>query len=192
MDMIYMAFNCQLTNVVTFHPMIAADNENASMGDDVGIYHENVGHKYNPAYYLSHAGFLFDQLLYLVNLMNSTQESNGLSMLDNSLIVVVTDDGCSTHSHQDMGVITFGSLGGKIKTGNFVNYQRTDARLVDISSDNGRYSYNIGRPYNGIFTTILNALNIPNSGYGVFPATAPEYSQFLTATARASSLPIIS
>lgn len=190
-DMIYMAFNCQLTNVVSFSPMIAADNENASMCDDVGIYHTNVGHRYNPEYYLSHKGFLFDQLLYLVNLMDATRESNGLSMLDNSLIVVVSDDGSATHSHQDMGVVTFGSLGGKIKTGNFINYQRTDSPQIVSKSDNGSFTYSLGRPYNSIFTTILNALNIPNTGYGLFPSSATDYAQFITAAARASSLPIL-
>lgn len=191
MDMIYMAFSCQLTNVVAFHPMIAADNENAAMRDDVGIYHENVGHKYNPNYYLSHKGFLFDQLLYLVNMMESTKESNGLSMLDNSLVVVVSDDGCATHSHQDMGVVTFGSLGGTIKTGNFINYQRTDSPIFSNGSDNGRYDMSLGRPYNSFFTTILNALKIQNSGYGLFPSSSANYAQFLTAAAKAASLPVL-
>ncbi len=192
LDMIYMAFNCQLTNVVSFFPMIAADNENAAMGDDVGIYHENVGHKYNPEYYLAHKGFLFDNLMYLVNLMDSTKESNGLSMLDNSLIVVVSDDGCATHSYRDLGAITFGSLGGTIKTGNFINFQRTDAPLIDGGSDNGRYFYNLGRPYNSLFTTILNALKISNSGFGIYPTSSTNYAPFITASAKAASLPILS
>lgn len=197
MDLIYMAFNCQLTNLAVFHPVVAAEDRPLSMGDGLvggDIYHQLAGHNHVVADYLKYKGFVFDQLLYLLNKMDATRESNGLTMLDNSLVVVVSNDACAEHSSEDIPVITFGGLGGTIKTGNYINYQRTDAPLRTGSlSSTPRYSYqyNLGRPYNSFFTTLLNALKIPHSGFGEYANLDSSYSPLLTSAAKQASLPIL-
>lgn len=194
MDLIYMTFNCQLTNVAVLHPIIAADNEALPMGDDTGDkYHQIAGHNHQISDYLKYKGFIFDNILYLAKKMDSIKESNGLSMLDNSLIAVVSNDACGVHSTQDIPVITFGSLGGTLKTGNFINYQRTDAPLNQLGGQDGyRYSYNLGRPYNSFFTTVLNALKISHSGFGEYYNVSNAYSQFISTAGKQASLPILS
>lgn len=199
MDLIYMAFNCQLTNIVTFHPVCASDDSRRPMADDISgdIYHSEVGHLHKVPEYLKYKGFIFDHLVYLLNKMDATKESNGLSMLDNSLVIVVSNDGCSTHSDMDMAAVTFGGLGGLIKTGNYINYARTDTPQITFSFDGSagqtgyRYVGNYGRPYNSLFTTLLNALKIPHSGFGEYASSNSTYAPFTTATSKQVSLPIL-
>lgn len=202
LDQIYMAFNCQLTNVAYIHPVVAYDTGNWDMGDSGNdAYHQMAGHKHDVPNYLKYKGWVFDQLLYLLSLMDSTKESNGLSMLDNSLVVVISNDACSIHSYQDIPVITFGSLGGTIKTGHYINYQRPAAKQETgtLEIPNGSdtigyyytYKYNLGRPLNSLYTTVLNALKITNNGFGNYVDSGNQYSEFTTASAKKLSLPIL-
>lgn len=205
LDLIYMALNCQLTNMVVMHPVVAFDSGSWHMGDTGNdVYHQMAGHHYQVADYLKYKGWIFDQLLYLLNMMESTRESNGLTMLDNSLVVVISNDACGVHSYQDIPVITFGSLGGAIKTGNYINYQvaglgnQKGGYLDYVPKGSGpggtyytTYNYTLGRPLASFHTTVLNALGIPNSGFGDYSGLGSNYSQFLTAAAKAASLPLL-
>jgi hypothetical protein len=198
LDQIYMAFNCQLTNIATLHPVVAAFEDGIlCMGDAPNDnYHQMAGHKlpseYTAARYLRAKTWIFDQVLYLVNLMESTRESNGLTMLDNSLVVVITNDGMSVHSTLDMPVITFGSLGGAIKTGNYINYQRTGLPVMNVGGwDTGPgHTITRGHLLNSFHTTILNALKIPHTGFGNYGA-ATNYAEFVTAAGKQANLPIL-
>ncbi len=204
LDQIFMSFLCQLTNMAVFHPVVAYDTGNFEMGDGGNdVYHQMAGHNYEPDKYLRYNGWVYDQLLYLLNLMEGTRESNGLTMLDNSLVVVLSNDACGVHSYQDFPVVTFGSLGGLIKTGNYINYQRTNmptlvgGHLSTVPSPNAageyyyKYNYQLGRPLGSFHTTLLNVLKIPHSGFGDYSDPNGNYSQFTTAAAKQESLPIL-
>lgn len=204
MDEVYMILSCQLTNVVSMQPCNGDDSgtlftDGNSISD---IYHQLAGHHHDVPRYLPAKSWIMDQILYLANLMNSRVESNGLTMLDNSLIVVVSNDGCGVHSSVDMPVITFGSLGGLVKTGNYINYQRPDARqgtseleLVNAPDAAGnyyyRYNYNLGRPLGSLYTTLLNVLGIPHTGFGEYHDPASNYSAFTSAAGKQANLPIL-
>lgn len=204
LDLIYMAFNCQLTNMATFHPVVAYDTGLWHMGDGSNDeYHQMAGHHYEPERYMTYKGWVFDQLLYLLNKMDATTESNGRSMLDNSLVVVISNDGLGVHSSQDIPVITFGTLGGKIKAGNYINYQVTTNPLINGNSLNyvpapnaqGEYyypySYRLGRPLSSFYTTLLNVLGIPHSGFGNYTGFGSSYSSFISAAGKQANLPIL-
>lgn len=203
MDLTYMAFNCQLTNMAVLQPYFAADGGGFETDDTTGnaTYHQTVGHHYDPPEYLKYKGFIMDHLLYLLNLMENTKEANGLSMLDNSLVVVNSNDGCSIHSSWDMPVITFGSLGGLIKTGNYINYQRTNTPSfigsLDLYNGNDEigyrkdYTYQLGRPLGSFYVTLLNALGIANSGFGEYSNVDGNYGEFVSAANRVKNLPIL-
>lgn len=203
LDEVYMALACQLTNVVTLQPVNADDA--ATLVTDGGaneVYHQMAGHHHDLPRYLPAKTFLFDQLLYLLNRMDSTQETNGRSMLDNSLVVVVSNDGCGTHSSWDMPVVTFGSLGGRLRTGNYINYQRPTAPsltssldLVNAPDAAGRYRYdyelNLGRPLGQFYATVLNVLGIPHSGFGEYTDPDGHYAAFTSSSGRRASLPVL-
>jgi Protein of unknown function (DUF1552) len=202
MDEVYMALNCQLTNMVSIQPYHAdGTGELTTDGGASEIYHQLAGHHHDVPKYLPAKSWIFDQLLYLLNKMNSNVESNGRTMLDNSLVVVLSNDGCGIHSSWDMPVITFGSLGGLLKTGNYINYQRVDgpARVGSLDLVNGsdalgyryEYNYNLGRPLGSFYNTLLNVLKIPHSGFGEYYDAVGNYKNFTTAAAKQQSLPII-
>ena len=203
MDEVYMALSCQLTNIVTLQPYNAEPDGVmvTDGGEQNDIYHQLAGHQYDPPRYLPAKTWIMDQILYLANKMDSVVESNGLTMLDNSLIVVLSNDGMSLHSNWDWPVITFGSLGGLIKTGNYVNFQRPNAPQFtgsldliggnDITGYRHEYLYNLGRPLGSLYTTILNCLGISHSGFGEYVDPDGNYSAFTTAAAKQSKLPVI-
>ncbi len=66
--------------------------------------------------------FHMEQFAYLIQRMDGIQESNGTSLLDNTLFTYGSGlgDG-STHQYNDLPVIVAGSGGGKFKTGQHVN-----------------------------------------------------------------------
>ena len=66
--------------------------------------------------------FHMEQFAYLIQRMEGIQESNGTSLLDNTLFTYGSGlgDG-STHQYNDLPVIVAGSGGGKFKTGQHVN-----------------------------------------------------------------------
>ena len=204
MDEIYMILGCQLTNVVSIQPCNGDDSgtlftDGNSISD---VYHQMAGHHHDVPRYLPAKTWIMDQILYLANLMNSKTESNGLTMLDNSLIVVLSNDGCGTHMSEDIPVITFGSLGGLIKTGNYINYQRPEAPqsyasldLINAPDSKGnyvyRYNYNLGRPLGSLYTTLLNVLGIPHSGFGEYHDPSGNYAAFTSAAGKQANLPVL-
>ncbi len=204
MDLVFMAMNCQLTNVFTLQPYHCSDDGSLQTdgNGESDVYHQLAGHHYDPPKYLPAKNFILDHLLYLINKMEGTRESNGLTMLDNSLIVVISNDGCSNHSSWDIPVITFGSLGGSIKTGNYINYQRPETPsnrggldLVPAPDASGNYShiynFNYGRPLGTLYNTILNALKISHSGFGEYANPGGMYAPWTTIASRQASLPIL-
>ena len=66
--------------------------------------------------------FHMEQFAYLIQRMEGIQESNGTSLLDNTLFTYGSGlgDG-STHQYNDLPIIVAGSGGGKFKTGQHVN-----------------------------------------------------------------------
>ncbi|MDA7525049.1 DUF1552 domain-containing protein [Verrucomicrobia bacterium] len=66
--------------------------------------------------------FHMEQFAYLIQRMDGIQESNGTSLLDNTLFTYGSGlgDG-STHQYNDLPIIVAGSGGGKFKTGQHVN-----------------------------------------------------------------------
>lgn len=89
--------------------------------------------------------FHMEQYAYLIQRMDSIQESNGSSLLDNTLFTYGSGlgDG-STHQYNDLPIIVAGSGGGKIKTGQHINMPEgtplanlwlTQARALGLKMD---------------------------------------------------------
>jgi hypothetical protein len=57
------------------------------------------------------------------------------SLLDNGLVMWSQECGRITHQHSNIGLVTFGSLGGFFNTGNFVDYTNYDNMGLRRSSD---------------------------------------------------------
>jgi hypothetical protein len=66
--------------------------------------------------------FHMDQYVYMLEKMESVVESDGTTLLDNTLFTYGSGlgDG-STHQYNDLPIIVAGSGGGKFKTGQHIN-----------------------------------------------------------------------
>jgi hypothetical protein len=89
--------------------------------------------------------FHMEQFAYLIQRMDSIMESNGTSLLDNTLFTYGSGlgDG-STHQYNDLPIIVAGSGGGKFKTGQHINMPEgtplanlwlTQARVMGLELD---------------------------------------------------------
>lgn len=125
-DLMVVALQTGLTNVVTF--MVGPERW------DTPFLYESLFDKPMSHHQMSHNQkefldqllqvdrFHMEQFVYLVEKMDRIQESDGTSLLDNTLFTYGSGlgDG-ATHQYTDLPIIVAGSGGGKLKTGHHLN-----------------------------------------------------------------------
>lgn len=151
-DMITAAFACDLTRIAILN--VQHGNENVRTDNLHGNSHHEFrspspGHDATDLnYYRTQASFYFD----LVNKMDAIVEPNGETMLDNSVVLWVNTLGVGDyHRNNNIPVLMAGSAGGRIRTGQFLDYERRPSQL---EANNNRWR-NIGRPYHNLLTDIM-------------------------------------
>jgi hypothetical protein len=124
-DMIALAFQADLTRIVTF--VLANEGSNRSYGWlDVPEGHHELSHHENNAEKQAKIAkintFHVEQLAYLLEKLKSTQEEN-VSVLDNSMVVFGSGIGDGNrHNHDDLPIVLAGRCTGTIQTGRHVRY----------------------------------------------------------------------
>jgi hypothetical protein len=125
-DLMVVALQTGLTNVATF--MIGPerwDTPNQFEGlFDKPRSHHGMSHNQTKMIddLLKVDRFHMEQYVYLLERMEAIKESDGSSLLDNTLFTYGSGlgDG-STHQYNDLPIIVAGSGGGKFKTGQHIN-----------------------------------------------------------------------
>ena len=123
--MIVSAFACDLTRIAVVNVMHGTDNVRQD------YLHPNSHHEFRSpgpdhdatdlGYYQTQAQFFFD----LVEKMDAVVESNGKTMLDNSIVLWTNTLGAGDYHHNNnIPVVTAGGADGKIQTGQFLDFQR--------------------------------------------------------------------
>lgn len=88
------------------------------------------------------------------------------SLLDNSLVAVVQEHSKRGHQSWNIPVITAGSAGGILKTGQYVDYR-------DLNSGDDKEFVRFGFPANQLLANFLNALDVTPAEYEAYnPAGA--------------------
>jgi hypothetical protein len=144
--MIYLAFKCDLTRI-------------SSIGlFDVSRHHQiddSAAELYGAKYKLEFLKAVVDNLILPMKDTVDPFATNGESMLDNSLAVFHSDhEGRAVHSGASVPVITFGQLGGKVRSGYFMNF-RNDALLAK-----GRPYEQRGYPAKMLMVSIMKAMGM--------------------------------
>jgi hypothetical protein len=80
-------------------------------------------------------------------------------MLDNS-VVYFGSDSIWNHRVTDMPVILAGGLGGKLRTGHFIDYRQKPLRK--LATTGNTYA---GRPYNELLVTLLQGMGLGPADY---------------------------
>ncbi|MFO0550516.1 MAG: DUF1552 domain-containing protein [Polyangiaceae bacterium] len=173
-DVIVAAFSCDTSRIAT---MLIGDIFSNTGGD----WHQDVAHQANvdaakhELLWRSHQLFFEDVFLDLAAKLDSFTDSDGNTLLDNTLLQWTQESGPSTHDPLEMPVVTAGSAGGYLTTGSYVDYRDLEKPGAVA---NGQYlvSSNIGLLYNQWLGTVLQAMGLspseyetgPYGGYGLY------------------------
>lgn len=134
LDLIVLAFQCDLTRVITFMLENAGSNYTFNFLGLSGGHHSYSHHGTDQANYDALQAidtWEMEQLAYLLGRMKSVQEPGG-SLLDNSVVLLSSEisDG-DRHNHNNMPVIVAGRGGGAIAAGRHVRYD-TEVPLANL------------------------------------------------------------
>ncbi len=123
-DMLVLAFQTDSTRIVSF--MLAHDGSNRSFGD-IGIPegHHDISHHNNKEDLVAKVATIdrwyITQLTKFLNKMEATKDSDGQSLLHNSMIVY--GSGCADgnrHTHSNLPILLAGGGGGTLTPGRYV------------------------------------------------------------------------
>jgi hypothetical protein len=149
-------------------------------------YDEKTIHRWSHDDVDKHADVLryrYKHLARLLRTMDQVTDTDGNSLLDNSLVYATNELSDPTHakSHlRNMAVLTAGKAGGKLSTGHYLDYH--------------------GRLFNSMLITIFHALGLgPEDyqrnevvGFGDYEGYAPEwYTAYLAESERNKPLPLL-
>lgn len=126
LDMMVLAFQGDLTRVITF-PFASEGSDQTYPWADANVPHHGTSHHMgDPAKQALIAKinvFHMKQLAYLLDRLDSIEEGNG-TILDNSMIAYGSgnSDG-NRHNHDNLPVMVVGKGGGSIQTGRHVRFE---------------------------------------------------------------------
>jgi hypothetical protein len=152
-DLLVAALTCDLTRVGT---MQWSDVEakfmlgflKQSNGESLKDHHHGYQHDrgFQPEALELIYNFYAENLAYLLQRLDSVQESNG-SLLDNSLVLAVTEiQHPETHGQTNTPFILAGGAGGRLRT----------QRWLRVPS----------QPHNNLLVSVLNLFGLPNTTFG--------------------------
>jgi hypothetical protein len=110
----------------------------------------------------------------LLNGMDAVVEGNGRTLLDNSLVVVMSDMATSTtgqHTGADAPILLAGSLGGKFRTGEVIDYgdRRADPMAIKVfrigDNQGPKTTYYAGPPTNALMISIMQSFGLTASDW---------------------------
>lgn len=119
-DVIAMAFACGATRIAVY--MVKATFS------DAGDWHQGIAHQHTspgPQQIMTTAlGHAFRAtILDLAAKLDRFEDAPGTSLLDNSLVQWTQESGIFTHDTHAMTHVTFGSAGGFLKTGQYIDFR---------------------------------------------------------------------
>jgi hypothetical protein len=174
-DLATAALSAGLTNVVTITSGLGGLGPNYKGFSNMGQH--SAGHG-NPDPELGVRGteivrrahrFMAERTASLMKRLQSIPEGNG-SMLDNTLVVFMSDSAERQHSHgTQWPVVLLGGLGGRLKTGQLVSYPM-QAKLVENDYGESREQgtgYPTNPTLNRLYCTLLHAAGAPRENFNL-------------------------
>ncbi|MDD9941662.1 MAG: DUF1552 domain-containing protein [Myxococcales bacterium] len=131
-----------------------------------GDWHQDVAHQHTldgPQALLVEANqAAFENVfLRLAAALDAVEEAPGTSVLDNTLMTWSQESGEVTHDSRSAPVVTFGSAGGAIHTGQVFDYRNHNSEGV------------LGLLYSQWLASILQIMGVPRSEWQNIPNNAP-------------------
>jgi hypothetical protein len=177
MDMVRVAFACDLTRVVTFTAPVPQCPELGYPAENTfhGYAHASIdgntscGQIYSPeaeramtdldAWNAGHFAYLLQQL-------DSVPEGMG-TMLDHTAVVWLTELATPTHQHHDAMILLAGGCNGFFDLGRYVRYPRNQPNpMMDMPLT--------GPAHNRLLVSLLQAMGQPDTTWGMTDAVAAD------------------
>ncbi len=170
LDIMVVAMSCGITRLGTYHFNWKTSMDDSDLGNR---YHPNVHgicHTFNQnaqnyQSMLKWWGTALDHYAYLVRRLDQ------VGLLDKSVVVFTSDMATSTYGHHgvDKPILTAGSLGGRLRTGELISYHNLSQELNSNVAwvDNALKPYKLygGRRYNEFLITLMTAAGLSPSDY---------------------------
>ncbi len=128
MDNVVAAFACDLTRVATFQWATSQGGQQFPWlsgvdGSHHGISHDDSPDGHNKMYAIQR--WYAEQFATFIDKLKSVKEGNG-TLADNTVLVWVQElSNGASHSHDNIPLVLAGSLGGTLKTGQYLSYPGT-------------------------------------------------------------------
>ena len=161
-EVIVAAMSCGLCRIATF-------NSQDTFSEYTGDWHSDIAHQAHlpdgtaqailaAAHQVAFEGVFLD----ICQRMEAVDTGGGQTLLDDSLVVWSQESGPITHETQSMPIITAGSAGGALSTGNYVDYRDLEAAW-DID---GFHEQGVpGLLFNQWLGTVLQTMGMDPSEY---------------------------
>jgi hypothetical protein len=179
-EVVAVAFSCGATRIAAFG---LADDQR--FVDFTGEWHFDVAHYWlepqNQDLLARSYQRIFESVFLDMASRLDSEEADGLTYLDNSLLVWTQESGMSTHDPVSLPVVTAGSAAGYFRTGLSIDYRRVGhpgARFQPLVAAEPTYA---GMLYNQFLASVLQAMGMPPSeferwghkGYGLTRVEGP-------------------
>lgn len=163
-DVIAAAFICGTSRIAT---VSVVQVWNTYGGD----WHQEIAHECHSdvaaqqTVVESHRSFFEGAFLDLVRKLD-VEEENGVTVLDNTLVMWTQESGIMTHDADSVPVVTAGSAAGHFETGRFVDYRDlTNMALTDDPWTDIVYDKRPGVAYNRWLANVLQSMGIDPEEY---------------------------
>ncbi len=175
MELIRMAFACDLTRIVTFSAPVPQCPELGYPGDATfhGYAHQSIdgatscGQTFSPlaaqamtdldAWHAGHVAYLLTQL-------DSVVEGSG-TLLDHTVVVWITELATPTHLHYDAFTVLAGGCNGFFDPGRYIRYPQTVASPMPSEPL-------IGPAHNRLLVSLMQAMGQTDTTFGMTSTTA--------------------
>jgi hypothetical protein len=135
LDVVAAAFHCGASRIGVF-----GWGDTQSYSDFTGDWHHNVAHWWysDPQQAILSKSYqmVFEQaFLYLASQLDTMDDGNGQTVLDNSRLVWSQESGMETHTSTGVQVVTFGGAAGWLNTGLYCDYRNHASASISFLDD---------------------------------------------------------
>ena len=166
-DVIVAAFACGTSRIATLRVTDTFSPHEGSWHDDIAHLANQPDGGAQQVLVDAHQHTFESVFLDLVAKLDAIEEGDGTTMLDHTFAQWTQESGQNTHEFVDVPIITAGSAGGVMRTGQYIDYRNQnqvmypDPNIVPVLRP--------GLTYNQWLGTVLQVMGIPPSEYEVDP-----------------------
>jgi len=111
-----------------------------------------------------------EKMAAFLDMLDARIEPDGTTLLDNTLVVYVSQIADGSHSLERLPWFTVSDLQGTLRTGRYLRFDRTEDPERSWRTD--------GRPHNDLFLSVAHAMDVPLESFGNEAMTGPITEMF--------------